>query len=185
MFLVQLIIISSPVRVRIRIIARLPSRGECRSFRNKFAIRQKPNRQKTIRQKTIRQIIFGNWRELIIGNKLFRKRTFDNLHSATVDKEINYFAKYALEIDIRKISFSQPVIHMYLKVKLLRLWAEIARTVKFTHVWLIIYNKFGPKGLKWTVCPKVDGQTERSRTIVNGLLSKSGRPWVKVDSHST
>ena len=38
------------------------------------------------------------------------------------------------------------------------------------------------RSLKWTVL----SQTGRSfETIVDGLLSQSGRSWVKVDGHST
>ena len=75
------------------------------TFRN-FAIRQKTIPQKRLSEtllfgKTIRQ---KNIRKLGIGNYLFRKRTIGNLHSAKIDNEINYLAKYALEIDIRKIS---------------------------------------------------------------------------------
>ena len=37
-------------------------------------------------------------------------------------------------------------------------------------------------GSKWTV---QKGESGRSRTIVDGLLSQSGRSWVNEDGHST
>ena len=82
---------------------------ECRSFRNiipQFCHSAKNHSaKKTFRNATIWQNNSAkNIRKLGIGNNLFRKRTIGNLHSAKVDNEINYLAKYALEIDIRKIS---------------------------------------------------------------------------------
>ena len=41
---------------------------------------------------------------------------------------------------------------------------------------------FMESGPKWTV---QKGESGRSRTIVDGLLSQSGRSWVKADGHST